>query len=101
MELKFNVGDRVTKHSGYAFPGTVVSAFWTTDIKDRYVVEMDGYGLLHIFNSEQLRVMTDKEKEQSLRRFKAKNDDWINDIKMPKPRIHKGPDDATCVSCEG
>lgn len=25
----------------------------------------------------------------------------VSDGKVAKPRIHKGPDDSTCISCEG
>lgn len=54
-EIKFNVGDKVEKVSGYSFPGTVVSVFRTTTDKIRLVVEMDNYGLLHIFNQDNLK----------------------------------------------
>lgn len=54
MEYKFKVGDKVDKVKGYKFPGTVVSVFKTTEGNIRLVVEMDTYGLLHIFNEEQL-----------------------------------------------
>lgn len=50
----FNIGDKVNKTKGYKFPGTVVSVFTTTTGNVRYVVEMDEYHLLHIFNEEQL-----------------------------------------------
>lgn len=49
---KFN--DRVDKAKGYKFPGTVVSFFRNLKGERRYVVEMENYGLLHIFNEEQL-----------------------------------------------
>jgi len=52
---KFKVGDKVDKITGYNFPGTVVSVFTTTTGKIRLVVEMDNFGLLHIFNEEGLR----------------------------------------------
>lgn len=51
---KFKVGDWVKKPKGYEFPGTVVSVFQTTNHQTRYVVEMIEYGLLHIFNEDQL-----------------------------------------------
>ena len=51
---KFKVGDRVDKVKGYSFPGTVVSVFKNTKGDIRLVVEMDTYGLLHIFNEDQL-----------------------------------------------
>jgi hypothetical protein len=53
-EYKFKIGDRVYKIVGYKFPGTVVSVFETTTGKVRLVVEMDNYGLLHIFSEENL-----------------------------------------------
>ena len=52
---KFKVGDKVDKVSGYSFPGTVVSVFITTTGKVRLVVEMDNFGLLHIFNEDNLK----------------------------------------------
>lgn len=53
--MKFNIGDKVYKVSGYIFEGTVVAAFCKLDGQPRYVVEMDGNaGLLHIFNGSQL-----------------------------------------------
>lgn len=52
------VGDFVTKVTGYVFPGKVLSVFTTSSGATRYVVEMylfdDPTGLLHIFNREQL-----------------------------------------------
>ncbi len=51
----FSVGDRVDKREGYKFPGTVVSRFTTSAGGLRFVVEMDFYGLLHIFNGKQLK----------------------------------------------
>lgn len=52
--MKFKIGDSVIKPSGYKFPGTIVAAFTTLAGKERYVVEMTDYGLLHIFNEDQL-----------------------------------------------
>jgi hypothetical protein len=57
MENKFKVGDRVDKVKGYKFPGTVVSVFVTTAGETRLVVEIDNYGLLHIFNPNQLKIV--------------------------------------------
>lgn len=50
-------GDKVNKVTGYRFPGTVVSVFKTLKGETRVVVEMDEYGLLHIFNEGQLTVV--------------------------------------------
>lgn len=52
--MEYKVGDKVEKAKGYRFPGVVVSVFATMAGDTRYVVEMVGFGLLHIFNSEQL-----------------------------------------------
>ena len=49
-----NVGDRVDKVQGYRFPGTVRAVFTKGDGTWRCVVEMDDYGLLHIFSPTQL-----------------------------------------------
>lgn len=51
----FSIGDKVDKVRGYKFPGTVVVVFKNLNGDTRLVVEMDKYGLLHIFNEEQLR----------------------------------------------
>ena len=51
---KFKIGDRTYKPKGYKFPCTVVSVFKTVGGDVRVVAEMEGYGLLHIFNEEQL-----------------------------------------------
>lgn len=51
---KFQVGDKAYKTKGYKFPCTIVSVFETTAGNVRVVAEMQEYGLLHIFNEEQL-----------------------------------------------
>lgn len=52
--MKFKIGDKVQKITGYKFPGIVVAAFTTTKGEERYVVELESLGLLHIFNEAQL-----------------------------------------------
>lgn len=50
-------GHRVSKHSGYPFPGEVRSVFWNRAGQRRYVIEATGAdyaGMLHIFSPEQL-----------------------------------------------
>ena len=54
LKPKFKVGDMARKHKGYEFPCTIVSVFKTKKGNVRVVGEMDGYGLLHIFNEDQL-----------------------------------------------
>jgi hypothetical protein len=51
---KFKVGDKAYKSKGYKFPCTIVSVFKTVGGNIRVVGEMDEYGLLHIFNEDQL-----------------------------------------------
>ena len=53
-ETKFKVGDKAYKTKGYKFPCTIVGVFETVGGEIRIVGEMDNYGLLHIFNEEQL-----------------------------------------------
>ena len=53
-ETKFKVGDRAYKSKGYKFPCTIVGVFETVKGEIRIVGEMDNYGLLHIFNEQQL-----------------------------------------------
>lgn len=53
----FELHQRVRKRNGYRFPGIVVSVFWTTTGKVRYVVEADSddfKGMLHIFSNNDL-----------------------------------------------
>ena len=52
--MKFIVGDRAYKPKGYKFPCTIVSVFKTVSGSIRLVAEMDEYGMLHIFNEDQL-----------------------------------------------
>ena len=52
--MKFKVGDKAYKPKGYEFPCTIVSVFKNTKGDIRIVAEMDEYGLLHIFNENQL-----------------------------------------------
>ena len=51
---KFKIGDKAYKPKGYKFPCTIVGVFKTTKGEIRVVGEMDGYGMLHIFNEDQL-----------------------------------------------
>ena len=51
---KFKVGDKAHKVKGYKFPCTIVSVFETVGGNVRVVGEMDDFGLLHIFNEDQL-----------------------------------------------
>jgi hypothetical protein len=53
-ETKFKVGDKAHKSKGYKFPCTIVGVFETVGGEIRIVGEMDNYGLLHIFNEQQL-----------------------------------------------
>ena len=53
-KTKFQVGDKAVKLKGYKFPCTIVSVFQTIEGNVRVVGEMDEYGLLHIFNEDQL-----------------------------------------------
>lgn len=53
------VGDKVRKPKGYAYPGVVVSVFQNLRGDTRYVVECtspDVSGMLHIYNREQLEL---------------------------------------------
>lgn len=67
-ESKFKVGDKAYKTKGYKFPCTIVSVFETTSENVRVVAEMDEYGLLHIFNEDQLeKIPTLKESFEKTR----------------------------------
>jgi hypothetical protein len=54
MQERFKVGDKVYKPKGYQFDGTIVSVFKNLKGETRLVAEMDGNGMLHIFNESQL-----------------------------------------------
>ena len=89
-KTKFKIGDRAWKPNGYEFPCTIVSIFETCAGEIRLVGEMDHFGLLHIFNENQLEptiiedkstfIVTDKEKStiawnkllESYQKFKEK-----------------------------
>jgi hypothetical protein len=58
-ESKFKIGDKAYKVKGYRFPCTIVSVFETTAGNIRVVAEMEEYGLLHIFNEDQLEKKQD------------------------------------------
>lgn len=66
MSDKFQIGDKVYKPEGYKFDGTVVSVFKTTKDATRLVVEMEGNGMLHIFNEKQLEKVAPKSIEERL-----------------------------------
>ncbi len=57
MKSKFTVGDKAHKPKGYKFPCTIVGVFETINGEIRIVGEMDEYGLLHIFNENQLELV--------------------------------------------
>lgn len=69
MSDKFQIGDRVYKPEGYKFNGTVVSVFKTTKDATRLVVEMEGNGMLHIFNEKQLEKAVQKSVEEKLTEY--------------------------------
>ena len=59
-ETKFKVGDKAHKPKGYKFPCTIVGVFETIGGETRVIGEMDEYGLLHIFNENQLEHYEEK-----------------------------------------
>jgi hypothetical protein len=59
-EHKLKVGDKAHKPTGYKFPCTIVSVFETTKGDVRVVAEMEEFGLLHIFNENQLEPITNE-----------------------------------------
>jgi len=65
---KFKIGDKAYKPKGYKFPCTIVSVFKTAGGDIRVVAEMEEYGLLHIFNENQLEIKDSYEQiEEDLR----------------------------------
>jgi len=61
---KFKIGNKAYKPKGYKFPCTIVSVFKTVGGDTRVVAEMSGYGLLHIFNEEQLELISNYGKHE-------------------------------------
>ncbi len=58
LTSEFQVLDRVTKKTGYRYPGQIVSVFKNLRGETRYVVECtvpEVAGMLHIFSGEQLQ----------------------------------------------
>ncbi len=53
-ETKFTPGDKVQKPKGYKFDGIIRSQFLNGAGEIRYVAEMEGNGMLHIFSESQL-----------------------------------------------
>ncbi len=51
--MKYKIGDKVIKISGYEFNGTVVCAFKNLKGEHRYVIEHE-WGWLMIFNENQI-----------------------------------------------
>ena len=54
LKLNLRLVIKPIKPKGYQFPCTIVSVFTTKKGNIRVVGEMDDYGLLHIFNEDQL-----------------------------------------------
>lgn len=55
----FEPGEKVSKCSGYFYPGVVLARFMTIGGQWRYVVEADHpdfKGMLHIFSANQLEL---------------------------------------------
>lgn len=67
VETKFKVGDKAWKPKGYKFPCTIVSVFKTVNGEIRIVAEMEGFGLLHIFNEQQLEHIIETTNDQDYR----------------------------------
>lgn len=54
-QAAFKLGDKVDRAKGqYRFPGTVIGYGQTANGEMLYMVEMDGYGLVHHFREKQL-----------------------------------------------
>lgn len=70
---KFQVGDKAHKTKGYEFPCTIVSVFATTTGNVHVVAEMDDYGLLHIFNEDQLEQADFKNKKVEFKKIELLN----------------------------
>ena len=63
---KFKIGDKAIKPKGYDFPCTIVGVFKTLKGETRVVGEMDDYGLLHIFNENQLEHVKNQNKDEKI-----------------------------------
>ena len=61
---KFRIGDVAYKPKGYKFQCTIVGVFTTTSGDIRVVGEMNEFGLLHIFNEDQLELRTETNGEK-------------------------------------
>ena len=55
--MKYKVGDKVRKISGdYQMDGVVIGTMTTTRGKERYAVEHEPYGIIHIYNEGNLEL---------------------------------------------
>ena len=62
----FMRGQKVKKSKGYAFRGTVVSSFQNLSGEERFVVEKEGEGFLHIYSAHQLKPVINEHDETYL-----------------------------------
>jgi hypothetical protein len=79
-KYKFQEGDKAYKPKGYKFPCTIVSVFKTIEGKIRIVAEMDEYGLLHIFNEDQLEHYEEQNNIEKVRELIVFDYDTIRDL---------------------
>jgi len=78
-ETKFKVGDKAHKPKGYKFPCTIVGVFETIAGEVRVIGEMDEYGLLHIFNENQLEHYNEEQPDLLNEAYK----NYVNKTKFP------------------
>jgi len=90
-ETKFKVGDKAHKPKGYKFPCTIVGVFETIAGEVRVIGEMDEYGLLHIFNENQLEHYGKEQQElldEAYENYLQHYDDEYNE---EQKKIQKNP----------
>lgn len=59
-DITYPVGTRLKKKQGYQYIGDVIMQGYTKSGKERVVIEMDGTGILHIFDPEQCEETEEK-----------------------------------------
>jgi hypothetical protein len=88
-ETKFKVGDKAHKPKGYKFPCTIVGVFETIAGEVRVIGEMDEYGLLHIFNENQLEHYNEEQPDLLNEAYENYKKEIIRQRELQKEEVNR------------
>ena len=88
-ETKFKVGDKAHKPKGYKFPCTIVGVFETINGDIRVIGEMDEYGLLHIFNENQLEHYNEEQPDLLNEAYENYKKEIIRQRELQKEEVNR------------